>query len=77
VNELLDWLRDWLTIYTWKELWVIVSVPTAIMGVWFLFTWLLSIPNDIIRTVAIWSLIFTLTLASETVRALRKQKARV
>lgn len=74
---MLDWLRDLLTIYTWKELWIAVSVPTAMVGVWLLFALLLSIPNDILRPVAIWSLIFALTLASETVRALRKQKTKV
>lgn len=67
------WLRDLLDIYTWTEFWLIVSVPTAITGVWLLFTLLLSIPNDIIRAAAIWSLFFALTLGAATVDAIRKR----
>jgi len=77
VNELLGWLKDLLTIYTWKEFWILMSVPTAMIGVWFLFSFLLSIPNDIIRTIAIWSLIFALTLGAATANALRKQQSKV
>ena len=54
-----------------------MTVPTAIVGVWVLFSFLLSIPNDIVRTVAIWSLLFALTLGAATVDALRKQKSKV
>jgi len=74
---LLGWLKELLTIYTWKELWILMTVPTAIVGVWVLFSFLLSIPNDIVRTVAIWSLLFALTLGAATVDALRKQKSKV
>lgn len=69
-----NWLKELLTIYTWKEFWIAVSIPTVILGVWFLFTYLLSIPNNLIRATAIWSLIFSLTFASETVRTLKKSK---
>jgi len=53
---------------------MVVSVPTAVMGIWFLFCFLLTIPIIIIRAIAIWSLIFILTLGSATVDALRKQQ---
>jgi len=71
-----QWLKDLLTIYRWKELWMIVSVPTVVMGIWFLFCFLLTIPIIIIRAIAIWSLISILTLGSATVDALRKQRGR-
>ena len=73
---MLEWLKDLLIIYTWKELWIVVSVPTAVVGIWILFTFLLSIPNDIVRTISIWSLIFALTLGAATVDALRKQQSK-
>jgi ABC-type transport system involved in cytochrome bd biosynthesis fused ATPase/permease subunit len=71
-----QWLRDLLGIYAWKELWLVVSVPTAVMGVWFLFCFLLTIRIIIIRAIAIWSLLFILTLGSATVDALRKKQAK-
>ena len=71
--SMFGWLKDLLMIYTWKELWIVVSVPVAIMGLWFLFCLLLSIPMIIIRAISIWSLIFILTLGAATVDALRKQ----
>lgn len=70
-----EWLKDLLRIYTWKELWMVVSVPTAVMGVWLLFCLLISIPIIIIRAIAIWSLVFILTLGSATIDALRKKQA--
>ena len=70
------WLKDLLRVYTWKEFWMVISVPTAIMGVWFLFCFLLTIPIIVIRAVAIWSLIFILMLGSITVDALKKQQAK-
>ncbi|UCG45165.1 MAG: hypothetical protein JSV58_07305 [Candidatus Bathyarchaeota archaeon] len=69
-----QWLKDLLTIYTWKELWMVVAAPAAVMGVWFLFCFLLTIPNAIVRATGIWSLILTLALGSSTVDALRKQQ---
>ena len=74
---MLEWLKDLLIIYTWKEFWIIMTVPTSIVSIWFLFCYLLAIPNDIIRTVAIWSLISVLTLGAATVDALRKQQGKV
>ncbi|MFB0522717.1 MAG: hypothetical protein ACETV1_03025 [Candidatus Bathyarchaeia archaeon] len=70
------WLKDLLRVYTWKEFWMVISVPTALMGVWFLFCFLLTIPIIVIRAIAIWSMIFILTLGSITVDALRKQQAK-
>jgi uncharacterized membrane protein len=71
-----QWLRDLLEIYTWTELWIIVSVPIVMTGIWFLFTFLLSIPNSVIRTASIWSLISVLTVGAATVDALRKKHAK-
>lgn len=71
-----QWLKDLLTIYTWKELWIVVGASTAVMGIWFLFYFLLTIPVIIIRAIAIWSLISVLTLGSATVDALRKQQGK-
>ena len=70
------WLKDLLIIYTWKELWMLVSVPVAIMGLWVLFCLLLTIPMIIIRTISIWSLIFILTLGAAAVDASRKQRGK-
>ena len=70
------WLEDFLRVYTWKEFWMVISVPTALMGVWFLFCFLLSIPIIVVRAIAIWSMIFILTLGSITVDALRKRQAK-
>lgn len=74
---MLEWLKDLLTVYTWKEFWMVIGVPTAVMGVWFLFSFLLTIPNDIVRTVTIWSLIFVLTLGAATVDVLRRDQGKV
>lgn len=71
-----QWLKDLLSIYTWKELWMVVSVPTLIMSIWFLFCFLLTIPLVPLRATAIWLLFFTLTAGSVTVDALRKQQAK-
>jgi len=70
------WLRDLLEIYTWKEFWMVVSVPTAIMGVWFLFCFLLTIPIIPLRAIAIWTLVSILTAGSAAVDALRKRPTR-
>jgi hypothetical protein len=71
-----QWLKDLLAIYKWKELWIVVGASTAVMGIWFLFYFLLTIPVIIIRAIAIWSLISVLTLGSATVDALRKQQGK-
>jgi len=73
VISVFEWLEDLLDIYTWKEFWIVISAPAAIMGIWFLFYLLLSIPVTIIRAISIWSLIFILTLGAAAVDALRKQ----
>ncbi len=73
---MLEWLKELLMIYTWKELWVIVSVPTLIVGVWALFCFLLTIPSDIIRIIGIWTLIFALTAGAAAVDVLKRQKSK-
>jgi hypothetical protein len=71
-----QWLKDLLKIYTWKELWIVVGASTAVMGIWVLFYFLLTIPVIIIRAIAIWSLISVLTLGSAAVDSLRKQQGK-
>lgn len=73
-TAILGWLRDLLEIYTWWELWLVVSIPSAMVGVWFLLSFLIGIQNDVIRTVAIWSLLFVLTLGAATVDAIRRRR---
>lgn len=73
---ILQWLRDWLEMYTWWEIWLVASIPTVIAAFWFLLGYFISIKNDVIRTVAIWSMLFLLTLAGATVDALRRQKSK-
>ncbi|MGD8505315.1 MAG: hypothetical protein PVF15_01455 [Candidatus Bathyarchaeota archaeon] len=72
---MLEWLKELLTIYTWKELWILMCVPTSVVGVWLLFCFLITIPNDVVRTAAIWSLLLALTWGAATVQALRKQQS--
>lgn len=71
-----DWLEDLFKIYTWKEFWILMSVPGAIMGIWFLFYLLLCIPVTIIRAIGIWSLIFILTFAAAAVDVVKKQSGK-
>jgi hypothetical protein len=71
------WLKDFLQIYTWKEFWIVMSVPTVILGFWFLFCLLLSIPVIIIKAIAIWALLIILMLGSVTVDVLRKRQNKV
>jgi len=71
-----EWVKDFLRIYTWKELWMVVSVPTGVMGIWFLFCYLLSIPVIAVRTTAIWLPVCILTLGSATVDAVRKRQSK-
>ena len=70
------WIKDLLKIYTWKEFWMVVTVPTAVIGVWFLFCFLLSIRIILVRAIAIWLLIFLLTLGGATVDVLRKKQGK-
>lgn len=53
---------------------MLMSVPTGMIGIWVLFYFLLSIPNNVIRFVTIWSLISVLAYGSNTVDALRKRQ---
>lgn len=71
-----EWVKDFLRIYTWKELWMVVSVPTGVMGIWFLFCYLLSIPVIAVRATAIWSLVFILTVGGATVDAVRRRQSK-
>ncbi len=44
-------------------------------GTWYLFGLMLRIPNEFVRAVLIWTLIFGLTLGAATTDLLRKQKS--
>ena len=72
---MLEWLKDLLKIYTWTEFWIVVSVPSVMMGIWILFAKMLAIKNDVLRTVAIWALIFILTLLSSMAKAADAREA--
>jgi hypothetical protein len=69
-----QWLKELLTIYTWKEFWLVLSAPTMVMCVWLLFCLMLRIPNAGLRALSIWSLFFVLTLGAATVDALRSKR---
>ena len=73
---ILQWLRDLLEIYTWWELWLLASIPTAIVAVWVLFSYLIEIQNSIMRTVSVWTLLLLLMFGAATVDALRKQRTK-
>jgi hypothetical protein len=71
---MLQWLKDLLTVYTWKEFWLVLSAPIMVMGVWLLFCLMLRIPHAGLRALSIWSLFFALTLGAATVDALRSRQ---
>jgi len=73
-GHILDLLKEWLLIYTWVELWLIVGVTVLMLSVWFLFSLLLGIQNTIIRATAIWSLIFGLTAGAATTNYIMKRR---
>ena len=69
-----QWFKDLLEIYTWKEFWMVMSVPIGIVGIWVLFYFFLTIPIGVIRFVTIWALILALTYGAITVDALRRNQ---
>jgi len=71
---ILDWLKDFLKIYTWIELWIVVSIPALMTCFLLLFSFMLSIQNEAIRAAAIWLLVSGLTAGAVTVDALKKQR---
>lgn len=71
---MLQWLKDLLVVYTWKEFWVVLSAPIMVIGVWLLFCLMLRIPDVGLRALSIWSLFLTLTLGAATVDALRSRR---
>jgi DNA anti-recombination protein RmuC len=72
VIPFLDWLRDLIEIYTWKELWIVVSAPTILTGVLLLFAFMFRIEDITIRSAAIWSLLSSLMIAGITADYYRK-----
>ncbi len=72
--DIFDWLKEWLYIYTWVELWIIVGSTVLMISTWLLFGLLLQIQNTIIRTVSIWSLIFGLTAGAATTNWITKRR---
>lgn len=59
--------------YTWWEVWFVVGVAAVVPSTWLAIGLMLQIPNDIMRTVSIWSFVITLVVGSALVDALRKQ----
>jgi hypothetical protein len=74
--SILQWLRDLIKIYTWWEIWLLAGIPTAIVAVWVLFSYLLEIQNTIARSASIWTLLLLLMFGAATVDALRKQRTK-
>jgi hypothetical protein len=67
-------IKDFLSTYTWIELWIVVGVSMGMMGLWLLLSFQLSITNDLLRAASIWAVIFALTIGAATTDALRKHK---
>jgi len=55
-------LKDFLRIFTWKELWITVGCAFVVVSTWVFVCFVLVIPNTAIRSVALWSLIFLLSV---------------
>ena len=73
-GHILDWLKEWLLIYTWIELWIIVGITVLMLSTWLLFGFMLGIQNTLIRATAIWSLIFGLTAGAATTNYIVKRR---
>jgi hypothetical protein len=74
VANILDLLKEWLLIYTWVELWVIVGATVLMVSIWYVFSLMLGIQNTLLRATAIWSLIFGLTAGAATTNWLVKRR---
>jgi uncharacterized YccA/Bax inhibitor family protein len=73
-SHILDWLKEWLLIYTWIELWIIVGITVLMLSTWLLLGFMLGIQNTLIRATAIWSLIFVLTAGAATTNYIVKRR---
>jgi len=71
---MLNLLKEWLLIYTWTELWIAVGAAVSMMGFWYLFGLMLSIQNALLRTIAVWSLIFSLTAGAATTNYIMRRR---
>jgi len=75
VATFLQEIRDFLKIYTWIEVWMVVSVAAGLVGIWYIFSLQLMIENVIVRSAAIWSLVILLSGGAAATDYLRKRKS--
>jgi hypothetical protein len=75
VATFLQEIRDFLKIYTWIEVWVVVTVAAGLVGIWYIFSLELMIENIIFRSAAIWALVILLSGGAAATDYLRKRKS--
>jgi hypothetical protein len=54
-------IRDLLKILRWKETWIIYAAALVVVGFWFLYAYLLTVPFPI-GAVVIWGLLIGLSI---------------
>jgi len=67
-------LKDFLRIFTWKELWIAVGCAFLVVGGWVFICFALMIPNTAIRSVALWGFIFLLSILGGLAERSRKKR---
>lgn len=55
-------LKDFLSIFMWWELWILVGGAFLVMGAWVFVCFALMIPNNAVKTMVLWSFIFLLSI---------------
>jgi len=70
---MLEDLKDFLRIYTWKEFWILIGCASLTVGVWVFISIALKIPNDALRTVVLWGFIFLLFILGGVTEKSRKK----
>lgn len=65
-------IKDFLHIYTWKELWICVTVAVCIVGTWVYITVACMVPYPF-GAVMFWGMFLTLTTGSAGVEFAKKR----
>jgi len=55
-------LKDFLSIFAWWEFWMAVGGGFLVLGAWVFVCFALTIPNNAIKTIVLWSFIFLLSI---------------
>jgi len=63
LHDFLREIRFLFKILSWKEYWIIVSVPLSIFGVWIIF-WLTLYLPVLLRFIIMWGIIIGLAFLS-------------